>query len=138
MDEGYCRGGPSPNWGVPARYTPFGGRGPLWVRLGHSAMSAQCPVCRKADTTGFINEYTPKAEPASIPRRPRTFLHRLPRAGAPSWIGRRRFPSQVAQSTGTLWRIEGLAALCEGFAFGATRGSQSNTFASSHRWKCER
>jgi len=26
------------------------GRLPVWVRLGHSATSVQCPVCRKADT----------------------------------------------------------------------------------------
>src|SRR5262245_45686183 len=31
MDEGYCQCVPSPNWGVPARYTPFGGRRPGWV-----------------------------------------------------------------------------------------------------------
>jgi hypothetical protein len=55
-----------------------------------------------------------KADPASILRRPRTFLHLLPRAGAPSWIGRHRFPSQAAQLTGTPWRIEGLSALREG------------------------
>ena len=79
-----------------------------------------------------------KADPGSILRRPQTFLHLLPRAGAPSWIGRRRFPSQAAQLTGTPWRIEGLSALREGFAFGSTRGSQSNTFASSHRWTCRR
>jgi hypothetical protein len=26
--------------------------GRLWVTTGHSAMSAQCPVCAKADTAG--------------------------------------------------------------------------------------
>src|SRR6516225_6077994 len=28
------------------------GRSPLCVKPGHSAMSAQCPVCQKADTAG--------------------------------------------------------------------------------------
>jgi hypothetical protein len=50
----------------------------------------------------------PKAEAASILRRRRTFLHRLPKAGAPSWIGRHRFPSQAARSTGTPLQIGGL------------------------------
>jgi hypothetical protein len=80
----------------------------------------------------------PKADPASILRRPRTFLHLLPRAGAPSWIGRHRFPSQAARLTETPWRIEGLSALREAFAFASIRGLQPNTFASSHRWKSAR
>src|SRR5262249_58558103 len=28
-------------------------RAPLWVKLGHSAMSVQCPVCKKADTAAW-------------------------------------------------------------------------------------
>src|SRR5262249_37336777 len=30
-----------------------------WVRLGHSATLAQCPICPKADTAGRYYEYTP-------------------------------------------------------------------------------
>ena len=31
-----------------------------WVRLGHSAMSAQCPVCPQADTAGRFMSTRPK------------------------------------------------------------------------------
>jgi hypothetical protein len=31
----------------------------VWVRLGHSPMSVQCPVLPKADTAGRLYEYTP-------------------------------------------------------------------------------
>ena len=34
---------------------------PLWVKLGHSAMSVQCPFCPKADTAGK------RAAPHSVP-----------------------------------------------------------------------
>src|SRR5215831_11195407 len=36
----------------------------LGVKLGHSAMSARCPVCPKADTTGRFYEYTPELDAA--------------------------------------------------------------------------
>ena len=49
----------------------------------------------------------------------------LQEAGAPSWIGRHRFPSQAAPLTGTPWQLGGLSASHEAFAFGSTRGSKS-------------
>src|SRR5262249_16428477 len=39
-----------------AAYTP---RSPVGVRLGHSAMSAQCPVCPKADVPGLFMSTRP-------------------------------------------------------------------------------
>src|SRR5262249_13568447 len=41
---------------------------PLWVTTGHSAISAQCPVCAKADTAGQF-----------MSTRPRHILIRSPR-----------------------------------------------------------
>src|SRR6516225_8861664 len=35
-------------------------QGPVRVRLGHSAMSARCPVCPKADTAGRFMSTRPK------------------------------------------------------------------------------
>src|SRR5215467_7880942 len=40
-----------------AAYTP---RSPVGVRLGHSAMSAQCPVCPKADVPGLFMSTRPR------------------------------------------------------------------------------
>jgi len=79
-----------------------------------------------------------KANSASILRRRRTFLHLLREAGAPSWIGRHRSPSQAARLTGIPWQIGDLSASHEAFAFASTRGSKSKPFASSHRWKSAR
>jgi hypothetical protein len=40
---------------------------PSWVKLGRSAMSAQCPVCPKADTAGrFMSTRPSAATPAVI------------------------------------------------------------------------
>src|SRR5262245_57376117 len=42
------------------------GRGPVWVRLGHSAMSARCPVCPKADRAGRFISTRLKLEQAAL------------------------------------------------------------------------
>src|SRR5262249_39403716 len=42
------------------------GRGPVWVRLGHSAMSARCPVCPKADRAGQFISTRLKLEQAAL------------------------------------------------------------------------
>src|SRR5262245_43375333 len=55
----------------------------LGVKLGPEAMSARCPVCPKADTTGRFYEYTPELDAA---RRSRA----LSRAGSTAPPARRR------------------------------------------------
>ena len=53
------------------------------VRLGHSAMSARCPVCPKADTLGDFMSTRPSLTPlADLGRLARQApLHRLHAAG---------------------------------------------------------
>src|SRR5262249_11162466 len=55
----------------------------IGVRLGHSAMSARCPVCPKADTTGRLMSTLPSLTPlADLGRSPwQAPLHRLHAAG---------------------------------------------------------
>jgi hypothetical protein len=40
--------------------------GPSWVRLGHSAMSARCPICSKADKAGRFMSTRPSS--VGLPR----------------------------------------------------------------------
>jgi hypothetical protein len=43
-----------------------GQRCPLWVKLGHSVMSAQCPVCPKADTAKRFTSTRPNKRDGSF------------------------------------------------------------------------
>src|SRR5262245_27667525 len=62
MDEGYYRCVPSPNWGVPARYTPFGSESATG-QPKRLAVSKCFPVCPRKQNSDRRVKLSPKGGP---------------------------------------------------------------------------